>query len=107
MGGTVSDKWPRADATDGDVVEVRGEGVHPAVVERALVEIPGVREAVVTPVTDLHGATRLVAHVVPDPDVVVAVRDLRNGLAYQVPPDAVPSRFRLVDALPRTDRHQA
>src|SRR6476646_6465181 len=104
MGGAVSDEWGQAAAADGDVVKGRGEAVHPAVVERALVEIPGVREAVVTPVADLHGATRLVAPVVPHPAVVLAVRALRTGLASQLPPYAVPSRFRLVDALPRTDR---
>ena len=80
-----------------DVIVTGGENVAPALVERALLAVPGVREACVVGVPDLEWGARVVAAVVAErgvrpADVLAAVAP---GLGR-----AAPREVRVVDALP-------
>ena len=86
------------------VVKVRGAMVSVNEVERALCEIDGVAEAVVTGTPVIDRGTRLVAYVVPDGTVDIHASALRRELATLVPTTMLPGAFVVVDALPRTVR---
>jgi o-succinylbenzoate---CoA ligase len=87
-----------------DVIVTGGENVAPAAVERALLAVPGVREACVVGVPDAEWGARVVAVVaggtgaVLDPDAVraqVAVGLTRQGLGR-----AAPRSVRVLDTVP-------
>lgn len=86
---------------DDDMIVSGGENVYPVEVERAIGELPAVREVVVVGVDDASFGQRLAAYVVPaapeavDPDQVRAHVKARLA-GYKVPRDVV-----LLDALPR------
>ncbi|WP_083966674.1 AMP-binding enzyme [Demequina globuliformis] len=82
-----------------DVIITGGHNVHPAAVERALQDLPGVREAVVVGVPDPEWGERVVALVVAaDPAPSLAhVRD-----ALDLPRHALPRQVVPVVSLPRT-----
>jgi acyl-CoA synthetase (AMP-forming)/AMP-acid ligase II len=86
---------------DDDMIVSGGENVYPVEVERAIGELPDVREVVVTGVDDEKFGQRLAAYVVPSsPDALDAdaVRaHVKTQLAgYKVPRDVV-----FLDELPR------
>jgi thioesterase domain-containing protein/acyl carrier protein len=85
-------------------VKVHGQMVDPEEVEQALVALPSVREAVVSPVPTQAGDTALVAHVLPDGESRPTAKDLRLGLAQRLPPYMIPSAFFAVDGIPRNER---
>jgi long-chain acyl-CoA synthetase len=95
----------------GSVVEVHGRGeqavqtggvtVHVADVEAALLGAPGVRDVVVVG-TPHAGLGAVVTAVVEVPDPPPSTADLRAHAAAHLPPEAVPRRWVLVPALPRT-----
>ncbi len=82
------------------MVKIRGMRVEPEVLEDALRRLPTVDDAVIVPITDPSGESRLVAHLVvsgsgPEP------ADLRAMLAATFPDVLIPARFVLRrDALP-------
>ncbi|MEU2561451.1 amino acid adenylation domain-containing protein [Streptomyces longispororuber] len=83
-----------------DQLELRGQRVEPAEVERALLAHPRVREALVHGAEQPSGAPLLVAHVAGDdvPDEA----ELTRWVARALPEYMVPGRVRRHAALPRT-----
>jgi thioesterase domain-containing protein/acyl carrier protein len=80
-------------------VKVNGQLVDLALVERELEELPGVRDAVVSPVPTDDGGTRVVAHVVLE--ATTTVGELRRGLASRIPEYAMPRAYFRVGSIPR------
>ncbi|HEU5470744.1 MAG TPA: amino acid adenylation domain-containing protein [Actinophytocola sp.] len=82
-----------------DQLEVRGQRVEPAEIERALAGHPRVREALVVAAAGPSGSTRLVAHVTGDaPDPA----ELISWTAGRLPGYMVPGEIVVRDRLPRT-----
>lgn len=81
-------------------IAIRGRGVDPAAVERALLDVDGVREAIVEARDDALGERELVAHVAADVDPATIDAALRARLAAAW----VPSAWRVVARLPRDGR---
>jgi long-chain acyl-CoA synthetase len=90
------------DGRPGDLVITGGVNVYPAEVERALLERPGVAEAVVFGVPDDDWGERLVAAVVPWPGARLDGDELRGDLAARLSRARVPKQVLVVDELPRT-----
>ena len=84
-------------------VKIRGHRVELAEVELALLELDGVREAVVVARDDHAGTPQLVAYVVPVPGATPAAGALRAGLAERLPDYMRPAALVTLDALPLTD----
>ena len=92
-----------------DQVEIRGQRVEPAEIERVLLSHPSVRAASVVPAPGPGGATRLVAHVTTGgpatggPALPVLTEDaLRRWSARALPPFMVPGSVVFHDRLPLT-----
>ena len=83
-------------------VKIRGYRIEPGEIEAALLELGGIREAVVVARADRPGESRLVAYVVPGPGPVPMVSALRSGLQAKLPEYMLPATFVLLEALPRT-----
>lgn len=79
-----------------DVINTGGEKVHPAEVERLLLQLPGVREVAVVGVADQQWGQRVVAVLAGSADLVACRRHIAERLA----PYAAPRTFVLVPALP-------
>jgi long-chain acyl-CoA synthetase len=90
------------DGRPGDLVITGGVNVYPAEVERALLERPGVAEAVVFGVPDADWGERLLAAVVPWPGAALDGAELRVDLAARLSRAKVPKRVLVVEELPRT-----
>jgi long-chain acyl-CoA synthetase len=86
----------------GDLVISGGVNVYPAEVERALLGLDGVAEAVVFGVPDEEWGERLVAAVVPWPGHPLDGDALRTALRAEVSRAKVPRRVLVVEELPRT-----
>jgi amino acid adenylation domain-containing protein len=89
-----------------DMVKVRGYRVEPGDVEHALLEEPGVAQAVAVVHRPPGGtgatAEQLVAHVVPEPGAAPDPAELQRRLRDTLPWYAVPHRVTVRDALPLT-----
>ena len=83
-------------------VKIRGHRIEVVEVERALLEIPAIAEAVVMPWEFQERDTRLVAYFVPAKDSGVAVNEVRHFLQAKLPEYMVPSAFVRLHALPLT-----
>jgi amino acid adenylation domain-containing protein len=83
-------------------VKVRGFRIEPGEVEAALVDHPGVREAVVAARPDAQGSQRLIAWFVPDGPAghETPAAELREHLASRLPAYMVPSAFVALPELP-------
>jgi long-chain acyl-CoA synthetase len=90
------------DGRPGDLVISGGVNVYPAEVERALLERPGVAEAIAFGVPDDDWGERLVAAVVPWPGADLDGEVLRRELVERVSRAKVPKSVLVVDELPRT-----
>lgn len=87
-----------------DQVKIRGQRVEPGEVRSALIELDGVRDAVVT-FRELDGARRLIGHVVPDPGAALGRLDEPSVLAalrVTLPPALIPSRVVVLEHFPLT-----
>jgi len=84
-------------------LKIGGQRVEPAEVERALLSLDGVREAVVVSRGDAEGRPQLVAYLVPNGKPTDAVPVLRRALERELPDYMIPARFVFLDALPLTD----
>jgi amino acid adenylation domain-containing protein len=85
-----------------DQVKVRGHRITLGGIERALVQMDGVREGAVVTEISAAGETELIAFVVPAPGAAISATDLRAALSATLPEPMVPSRFVLLSKLPLT-----
>jgi O-succinylbenzoic acid--CoA ligase len=84
-----------------DVIITGGYKVHPAVVEREILALPHIDQAVVIGLPDPEWGTRLVALVVVKAGAPVSTTPgIREALASELPPFALPREVRVVDSLP-------
>ncbi len=83
-------------------VKVRGVRVELAEVEAVISRAEGVREVAVITEMDEAGSQRLVACVVAEDGQSVHVESIRLLLRETLPRPMIPSRFHVVDSLPRT-----
>ncbi len=83
-------------------VKVQGYRIELGEIETALLQYPGVRDAVVTAVGEAHGEKRLVGYVVGEQGVVPTSSELRTFLQRKLPDYMVPSAFMRVESLPLT-----
>jgi amino acid adenylation domain-containing protein len=83
-----------------DQVKVRGFRIEPAEIETALLNHPSVRSAAVVLQTAAGGDRRLVAYVVPDERVSIAIPELREHLRDRLPEYMIPAGFCVIDELP-------
>ncbi|MGW4388645.1 amino acid adenylation domain-containing protein [Streptomyces sp. NPDC004685] len=83
-------------------VKIRGFRIEPGEVEAALAALPGVAEAAVVAQPQPAGGKSLVAFVTGRPGEELSTLDLRRRLADVLPEYTIPSRVRIVDALPLT-----
>jgi len=86
----------------GDVINTGGEKVHPAEVEAALEDCPGVGQCAVAGVPDDVWGEAVAAVVVPAPGTLPDLADLREHAARTIGRHKLPRRLVLVDALPCT-----
>jgi amino acid adenylation domain-containing protein len=94
-----------------DLIKSRGERVAPREVEAALLDVPGVRDAVVIGVPDDVQGQAIKAFVVLEAGIAPSAGALRSALRDRIEQRLIPSRFEFRDALPvglarRTDRAQ-
>ncbi|MBW3620232.1 MAG: AMP-binding protein [Actinobacteria bacterium] len=91
------------DGRPGDLVISGGVNVYPAEVERRLLDLPGVAEAVAFGVPDEEWGQRLVAAVVAEAGATPDTEAMRGRLRSELAAAKVPKRIVVVDDLPRTD----
>jgi len=85
-----------------EVIKSRGEKVAPEEVERALMKIPGVREAGVVGVPDSVLGQAIKAFVILDQGADVTEQAIRLACQARLEPFMVPKHVVFVTALPRT-----
>lgn len=83
-----------------DVIITGGHNVHPATVERAVAELPGIREVVAVGVPDSEWGQR-VAIVISAPEPAPTLAHLRDAL--DLPRHALPHQVVPVRSVPRTE----
>jgi amino acid adenylation domain-containing protein len=83
------------------MVKIRGYRVELAEIERSLVALDTIVDAIVVARVNQTGDTQLVAYVVPA-DQIPTVSALRRALAKNLPDYMIPSIYVLLDALPLT-----
>ncbi|MGH9896749.1 MAG: phosphopantetheine-binding protein, partial [bacterium] len=83
-------------------VKIRGFTVEVAEIERALLEHPAIREAVIATEDDHRGESRLVAYVAADQEPPTSIGELRTFLGGKLPDYMVPSEFVQCKTLPLT-----
>ncbi|HTE20685.1 MAG TPA: AMP-binding protein, partial [Armatimonadota bacterium] len=81
-------------------VKIRGHRVETGEIEAALLQLPGVAEAVVAARKGASDEERLVAYLVPAPGTAPTVTALRRLLAERLPPAMLPAGFVFLPALP-------
>ncbi|MEX1164986.1 MAG: AMP-binding protein [Nitriliruptor sp.] len=86
----------------GDLVISGGVNVYPAEVERHLLDLPGVAEAVVFGIPDEDWGQQVVAAVVAHAGVELDPAFLRHQLSDRLRAAEVPKQVAIVDELPRT-----
>ena len=83
--------------------KIHGQRVDTAEVENALLELTGIREAVVQTVKRRVDAPRLIAYLVPAGVRMPTVSAIRRHLAIKLPAYMIPGAFVTLDRLPLTD----
>jgi acyl-CoA synthetase (AMP-forming)/AMP-acid ligase II len=84
-------------------VKIRGYRVELEEIEMALLEYPGIKEAVVRAWNNNSGDERLAAYVVPMTAPGPNASEIRQFLADKLPEYMIPTTFTSLDALPLTD----
>jgi hypothetical protein len=87
---------------DDHQVKVRGHRIELGEIEAALLQLPGVRAAVVAARPDASGDLRLVAYLVAPREARLKSGEVRRLLAERLPDAMIPSAFVPLDALPLT-----
>ncbi|WP_445301309.1 amino acid adenylation domain-containing protein [Microcoleus sp. Pol11C2] len=83
-------------------VKVRGYRIELGEIEETLRQHPAVQDAAAIARDDGSGNKRLVAYVVPDPDKLPSISNLRGYLQEKLPEYMVPSGFVTLESLPLT-----
>ena len=83
-------------------VKIRGHRVEVPAVEMTLLELAGIKQAVVIPWEEMPGTTRLVAYIVVEPGHGPTMRQLHESLRVKLPDYMRPSSFVVLDSLPLT-----
>ena len=83
-------------------VKIRGHRVEVGEIETALLDQPGVKEAVVVAYEDPRGEKRLAAYLVASQEATPSPGELRHSLAVKLPDYMLPTAFVFLDALPLT-----
>ena len=83
-------------------VKIRGFRIEVAEIELALRGLTEIKEAAVVAHEDQRGEKQLVAYVVPEPEQVPSISELRGFLNDKLPDHMVPSAFVVLDAMPLT-----
>jgi amino acid adenylation domain-containing protein len=83
-------------------VKIRGHRVEVGEIETALLDQPGVKEAVVIAHEDSHGENRLAAYLVTSQELTPSTDTLRESLAVKLPDHMLPTAFMFLNALPLT-----
>jgi hypothetical protein len=83
-------------------VKIRGHRVEVEEIERILLEMDMVKEAVVMARQDPSGSKHLVAFLVPNGQPAPTVATLRRLLVEALPDSMIPSAFVMLDAMPLT-----
>jgi amino acid adenylation domain-containing protein len=81
-------------------LKIRGHKVEAAEIERALLNLRSIREAIVMTREDQHGEPQLVAYIVPAEKRPITIRTLRQALAENLPDYMIPSLFVILESLP-------
>jgi acyl carrier protein len=81
---------------------VRGYRVQPAEIEMHLLNLKTISEAVVVPLAEPGGDTRLVAYLAAQGGTPPSVAELRAALAQALPDYMIPSAFVFLPTLPLT-----
>jgi acyl carrier protein len=84
-------------------IKVRGYSVELEEIEFALLESPGIKEAVVTALNNNSGDERLIGYIVPKAAPGPNASELRRFLANKLPDYLIPDTFIPLEALPLTD----
>jgi amino acid adenylation domain-containing protein/non-ribosomal peptide synthase protein (TIGR01720 family) len=83
-------------------VKIRGHRIEPGEIETALAALPGIAEAAVLVRDDAAGERRLVGYLVPLAGTVIDQERVRALLALRLPAPMIPSRWVVLEKLPRT-----
>jgi acyl-coenzyme A synthetase/AMP-(fatty) acid ligase/thioesterase domain-containing protein/aryl carrier-like protein len=89
-----------------DLVKIRGKLSSPSEATRALLQIPGVMDAVVLPDLTKQSA-RLVAHVAFHPGSSLELSEIRRKLISLIPANLIPALFIVHDSIPKNSRGKA
>jgi amino acid adenylation domain-containing protein len=85
-----------------EVIKTRGEKVAPAEVERALLDIPGVREAAVIGIPDTILGQAIKAFVVQEPGGLLTAKAIQLECQARLEPHMVPTIVEFLEELPKT-----
>ncbi|MBD2779983.1 amino acid adenylation domain-containing protein, partial [Xenorhabdus szentirmaii] len=83
-------------------VKIRGFRIEPGEIEAQLLACPGVREALVITREENNGDKRLVAYVIPQPDVTLDANELREQLHAHLASYMIPNAFVMLASFPLT-----
>lgn len=84
-------------------VKVRGFRIELGEIESALVQVPGVAEAIVLVREDRQGEKQLVGYLVAEPGATLTGASVRGALLPNLPEYMIPTAFVLLPAIPLTE----
>jgi acyl-coenzyme A synthetase/AMP-(fatty) acid ligase/acyl carrier protein len=83
-------------------VKIRGFRIELGEIEALLASHPQIWETVVLVWDDTAGDKRLVAYIVPQPEITIIIDEIRQFLKAKLPDYMVPNAFVILEALPLT-----
>jgi amino acid adenylation domain-containing protein/thioester reductase-like protein len=87
-------------------IKVRGHRIELGEIEAALSSHPAIQDGAVIAPEDTMGSRRLLAYVVPKPDMDLSPTILRDWLSEKLPSHMLPNMIQFMDALPLTPNHK-